>query len=64
LDVIVEGARLLEAKAKANADVNADRSTNKNANANKKPPEGGFSFFLLQRTRINGAGHRPCGRVV
>jgi hypothetical protein len=57
LDVIVEGARLLEAKAKANADVNADRSTNKNANANKKPPEGGFLCLVAEPPDLLARDH-------
>jgi hypothetical protein len=59
LDVIVEGARLLEAKAKAkaNADVNANRNANKNANANKKPPEGGFLYPVAEPPDLLASDH-------
>jgi hypothetical protein len=53
LDVIVEGARLLEAKAKANGDVNANR----NANANKKPPEGGFLYPIAEPPNLLASDH-------
>jgi hypothetical protein len=55
LDVIVEGARLLEAKAKAKA--NGDVNANKNANANKKPPEGGFLYPVAEPPDLLASDH-------
>ncbi len=57
LNVIVEGARLVDAKANANANVNANRNASRNAKANKKPPGGGFSYPAAEPPDLFASDH-------